>query len=377
MYNDSLLRWVSLSLLSATYVLSVHSTHASDSPAVQQELSCELMHDATKLRHVLDVELTMLNLRVASLAGESPGRFALSVSTPNESENATDQPFLPIRARLLQDCDAASNRAELSVQLAGAPQPVERPIDLSDVPGEARTRTLAVAVVELIRTTLNAAQAEALRRARAELERQHEKLRSERAKLSRSRGRSQRSLEPQEPRTESPGGTPLKAGAFRLGASGLATLAFDGPGQMFGGEISASLRQSGFWRWSLEASHLRTSPTTSFGRLDVARWGIALGGDWNATTVPALTLGPRASVVALFAQGQSRLNVPEDRQTGLGVSVGGRTSLEVAVTRNLVVRSTLDVGAAVWGTIFTAGGREAFNYEGLQAIWGIGGAWEL
>jgi hypothetical protein len=319
--------------------------------------SCENMTSKEELGAALGAELVLIDLVARPVAVDGA---AAAFDIQSKVSEVT-----PLRAVVFEQCHGA----RLEVGLVDAAVPVRRSVDLTDVPNEARVRTLAVALAELVRTTRNAAEARALEVAR-------EALRSEK--------RSAASAEPrQPPRTKSehepPGEEPASArvdpGRLRLNGGALAVLGAWGRGQSFAAELGASLGHTTRFRWSLEGSYARASVETVFGDLGVERWGLALGGDLGFRDAPGLLIGPRAFLVELLARGDSIVDVEEDLQSGPGAAVGVRVSFEVPVAESWFVRSTLDAGVAVWSMAFTAGGHDAFVYRGPQAAWGIGVGW--
>jgi hypothetical protein len=270
-----------------------------------------------------------------------------------------------LHASISEQCAVAT----LEAGVPDAAVPVRRVVDLTDVPPEARVRTLAVALAELIRTTRNAAEAAALRKKREEL-----------ASLAERLERSAPSPAPEPPPAPPENEREvvlLTPGHVRVGVGGLVTLGFSGPGQSLVGELGANLGHSRTFRWSLEASYARSSVDTPFGDLRVQRWALALGGDFGFAKAKGLLIGPRIVGLELLGRGRSKLEIEEDQQSGPGLGLGLRVSFEVPVTHSVFLKSTLDAGAAVWSMTFTAGGRQAFAYDGLQAAWGIGVGWNL
>jgi hypothetical protein len=308
----------------------------------------------------VQLEMAALGLVAQASTGSPraarPLRFVLTQRAPGDEPIAT----------LTISCSESVQLANLGVQFTDGDENFTRSIDLSDVPDESRSRTLAIALMELVRTTRNAAQARSLERERAELQRLAATL-EEQARAPRQASPNANAA---PPLPSSPGLRP-----WQVGVSGLATLTFDGKGQMLGGELSAFRRLSPNWRGALEVPLLRSQPETDFGRLDVTRWGVSAGVDWNATSVSSLLIGPRLHWVRFAALGNSRLGVPESTQHGFGLAATLRVSFEVEVSESLALRTTLDGGATLRSMVFTGGGRRAFAYDGAQAMWGVGAAW--
>lgn len=334
---------------------AIGSLTVAAEPAFPQ---CARLTNAHQLLVALRAELILIDLSAAPAIVGDDATAAFEI-VPHGGEGTT------LRAVVSEECDGAT----LEVGSADRAVPVRRAVDLSDVPTEARVRILAVALAELVRTTRNSAEARALEVAREELRREERRLAA--------------GLEPGLPELPNPEHTPepetasalVEPGAFRLNAGGLAVLGAWGLGQSLAGELGTSFGHASWFRWSLEASYARASVETVFGELGVQRWGLALGGDFAFRDAPGLLLGPRAFLVELLARGDSIVDVEEDLQSGPGAAVGARVSFEVPVAESWFVRSTLDAGVAVWSMTFTAGGHDAFVYQGPQAAWGVGVGW--
>jgi len=341
-----------------------HADYSEATPAAAEAAApCPSAAYAIELNRAFGLELALSGLR----AVPEPLTARCELGWRIESaDSARNNEFLPAQVGL-EPPSVDALEAQVSVTLKGARAPNRLPVDCADLPVDARPRTLAIAMSELVRTSLNAAVA-------ASLERQHRELRSlQRA----SRAFQKRDSQPRkrDARAESlsaPTGETHKPTGWRLAAGSLVLLTAEGKRISVGGELAAYASVSGNWRWAFEGAYNPNQLVTEFGALRVGNLGLSAGADLHTARAPELQFGPRLHLAVLGAQGQSILGLPEATHYSWGLALGARGDLGVPLAAYLRIRTTVDLAWTLRPALFTAGGRAAFSYAGLQLAWGLG-----
>jgi hypothetical protein len=333
--------------------------------AVQTAMPCPAVTYALEFNRVFNLELSLSGLH----ALPEPEMTACRLSWKIESEDRVRYAeYLPAGVTL-EPPSPTSLEARISVTLKDGAAPNRLPVDCADILVGEQPRTLAIAMSELVRTALNAAVAASLERQRAELH----TLLSQQGSGKTEAGQRKPAKPDRTDRSFRPHGAEIRARTeLRLAAGGLLMLTAEGNRLSVGGELASYTRAGNSWRWAFEGAYNPNQIQTDFGALHVGNLGLSIGADVHAERAPELHVGPRLHAAILAAQGQSILGLPEAVHYGLGVALGARGDLAVPLATYLRVRTTVELAWTLREALFTAGGRTAFSYAGLQLAWGVG-----
>lgn len=340
--------------------LAPQGTSESPVESTASVTTCDAAHlDAAAFNQALTLELSLLGLHL--YPETSPGSLLEEVDW--QARTVSERTIGHLGAHWM--CENAQQAVRLLVFLESPEggQRSERFVATEDIAPEAVHRTLAIALSELLRTSLVSQQQALLKKQAEEVARQRRELEV------RSQEKAVQAEVPDPRRT--------RLGDLQMALSGILSETIATNGVLLGGEVGLSFQHFQAWRWAVESSWSRGSFESPLGDLAVDKWGLSVGGDFHFRGLESLQVGPRVQMHCFSAQGESLLGFDEARQRGYGLSLDVRGSFELSLGRHWLVRMSVDTGPILRSMTFTAAGHPIYDFQGLYLQGGLGAVFRL
>ncbi len=292
---------------------------------------CEtLPYNDDALRKALDVEV-----RAAHLSAETAVTEASIVVSVSE-------------------CSADATELQVSIALPTAPtvSSVNATLSLEGTPREARTRTLALAIAELLRGAVATYPATAERTATAPSKTRDPHATS--AQIMKSRA--------QEHATAKQQTAPF---LFYLAYATLEEV--QQTNALHGVGLGVELAQAGTsWRPRLTGEAEFGSVVTNWGSVKVRTFAVSLEASTCLLDHPKLTLGPTLKLLVPTATAQSNLGISEAPQTKFALAPSSALSVAAPLSDRFQLTANLELGYFWRRAIFLGGGEPLVKFSGLH-----------
>ena len=261
------------------------------------------------------------------------------------------------------DCNPVVTELQLTIEFKASSRgkaTLHTNLALNDTPRESRSRTIAVAIAELLRVS-------------------HLVVLPHEAEAARMRA----PLPPASPTSSSlpvrnteanvEVVAPVKnRGSLSYGIGTQVAWLADGQGPFLGGSALVGFAAFAHWRASGAFSLLHHSASSSFGSIDFTAMGGHAAWDRLICVQPVLALGPELSLTWVRALGHSQYGVAETARTLMYPGGSIRVTVEVPIVGALRLAASSKVGLALGQAVFHAGNQTAADFKGLQGGWMLG-----
>lgn len=292
----------------------------------------ELPYDDAQLREHLQLELSMRGFRpLEQVATGTPGGL-LGVELE------------------LPECTTGSRELTLRVLDADRRRVLQRTLPLSEIPSEARPRTLALAIAEAL-----------------------DRSRPSSAPAPVDAPAPRRPPVPAPVPSPSAGLAPSKASSLQLGVAAQRRSPLLDSHPFWGAELSVS--RSTPWdtlSWIAEAAFATNTTDTRLGQMQTDWWSIGLGLDLRERGLLELAVGPRLALAYVSARPELASAAPDPATDALMVLWGAGAELALPLAGSWLLRGTLALEQPFRGLVLTAGGERTLSLEGWLLTSGLG-----